>query len=313
MDHSYFRMNRLVAVTAVLLLYPGASFAGEETEALQVVTTTQDLAAIAKAVGGEQVRVQSLTPGTRDPHFAAAKPSMIRKVFRTDLLLVIGADMEIGWLPPLLQSARNAQVQPGNPGYLDLSRVVPLLGKISGPVSRAMGDVHAKGNPHYWLDPRNGVRMAQAIATRLGELDPINRDEYQRRFKGFAHTMDNKLPAWRAALAPLKGKSVIAYHKSFIYLADAFGFRIVGEVEPKPGIAPSAASLSALVARIQSDDTGLLIMEPYYERRSARYLSEQTGIRVAVLPQSVGAQPDINSYFDLFDAIVVALNSAGGE
>ncbi|MDX2424707.1 MAG: metal ABC transporter substrate-binding protein [Cycloclasticus sp.] len=281
--------------------------------ALQVVTTTQDLAAIAQAVGGEQVDVQSLTKGTRDPHFAAAKPSMIRQVFGADVLLVIGADMEIGWLPPLLQAARNSRVQPGNPGYLDLSSVVPLLGKITGPASRAMGDVHAKGNPHYWLDPRNGVRMAQAIATRLGELDPVHKDDYQQRYKIFAQTMDNKLPAWRAGLAQLMGAPVIAYHKSFVYLADVFGFRIVDEVEPIPGIAPSAASLSALITHIQNDDIGLLIMEPYYERRSARYLNEQTGIHVAVLPQSVGAQPDINSYFDLFDAIVATLNNAGGK
>jgi zinc/manganese transport system substrate-binding protein len=280
---------------------------------LQVVTTTQDLAAIAEAMGSEQVKVQSLTQGTRDPHFATAKPSMIRKVFRADLLLVIGADMEIGWLPPLLQSARNAQVQPGNPGYLDLSGVVPLLNKISGPVSRAMGDVHAKGNPHYWLDPRNGVRMAQAIATRLGELDPSHKDDYQRRFKVFAQTMDNKLPAWHAELAQLKGKPVIAYHKSFTYLADAFGFRIIDEVEPKPGISPSAATLSALVARIKAEHIELLIMEPYYERRSTSYLNEQTGIRVAVLPQSVGSQPDIRTYFDLFDAIVVALKNTGAK
>lgn len=279
--------------------------------ALRVVTTTQDLAAIAEAMGGEQVAVQSLTLGSRDPHFAAAKPSMIRKVFRADLLLVIGADMEIGWLPPLLQSARNARVQPGAAGYLDLSNVVPLLGKSSGPLSRAMGDVHAKGNPHYWLDPRNGIRMAQAIATRLAELDAAHKDQFQQRFDAFKQTMENNLQTWHTALAHLKGKPFIAYHTSFVYLADVFGFRIVDEVEPKPGIAPSAVSLSALVARIQNDDIGFLIMEPYYERRSARYLTERTGIRVAVLPQSVGAQPDINAYCDLFDAIVAALNDAG--
>ena len=280
---------------------------------LRIVTTTQDLAAFAEAVGGERVKVQSLTQGTREPHFAAAKPSMIRKVVRADLLLVIGADMEIGWLPPLLQSARNARVQPGNPGYLDLSNSIALLGKSSGPVTRAMGDVHAKGNPHYWLDPANGIRMAQAIAARLGELDPSHKDEYQKRFNTFAQTMDKKLQSWQASLAHLKHKPFIAYHTSFIYLADAFGFLIVDEVEPKPGIAPSAASLSALVSRIDNDEIGLLIIEPYYERRSSRYLNEKTGIRVVVLPQSVGARPDINSYIDLFDAIVAALNDTGGK
>ena len=160
---------------------------------LRIVTTTQDLAAFAEAVGGERVEVQSLTQGTRDPHFAAAKPSMIRRVFRADLLLVIGADMEIGWLPPLLQSARNARVRPGNPGYLDLSNSIALLGKSSGPVTRAMGDVHAKGNPHYWLDPANGIRMARAIAARLGELDPAPKDGYQQRINTFAQTLEEKL------------------------------------------------------------------------------------------------------------------------
>jgi zinc/manganese transport system substrate-binding protein len=281
--------------------------------ALQVVTTTQDLAAIAAAVGGEQVKVQSLTKGTRDPHFASAKPSMIRKVFHADLLLVIGADMEIGWLPPLLQSARNAQVRPGKLGYLDLSSVIPLLGKLGGPVSRAMGDVHAGGNPHYWLHPRNGVRIAQAIADRLSELDPQHKADYQQRLQTFMRTMDSKLPVWRSDLAQLNGKAVIAYHRSFIYLADAFGFNIVDEVEPRPGIAPSAASLAALIKHINTEQIRLLIMEPYYERRSARYLNEQTGLRVAVLPQSVGARPDITSYFDLFDAIVAELNKAGDK
>lgn len=300
-------MNNYKILFGLLLL----SISLTSQAALKVVTSTQDLAAIAEAVGGEQVQVQSLTPGTRDPHFAAAKPSMIRKVFDADMLLVLGAELEVGWLPPLLQSARNERVLPGNPGYLDLSGVVPLLGKVSGPVSRAMGDVHAAGNPHYWLDPRNGVRMAQAIAARLGELDPAHKDDYQQRFRDFSQTMDSKLPAWRAALTQLKGTPVIAYHKSFIYLAEAFEFRIADEVEPKPGIAPSAASLSALVARIKNEHIALLIMEPYYERRSASYLSEETGIRVAILPQSVGAQPEIHSYFDLFDAIVAALNKAG--
>ncbi len=300
-------MNRShnIALALLLLTVSVTSHA-----ALQIVTTTQDLATVAEAVGGDHVEVQSLTPGTSDPHFAVAKPSMIRKVFRADLLLVIGADMEIGWLPPLLQSARNARVRPGNAGYLDLAGAVPILGKLDGPVSRAMGDVHAKGNPHYWLDPRNGARMAQAIAARLAELDPDHAADYQRRYRDFAQTLERKLVSWRTQLAHLQNKPVIAYHTSFVYLADAFDFRIVDEVEPKPGIAPSAASLSALLTRIKSDDIGVLIMEPYYERRSARYLNEQTGIRVAVLPQSVGARKDINNYFDLFDAIVTAFNDA---
>jgi len=176
---------------------------GSASAALRVETTTQDLAAIAKAVGGEHIEVHNLTPGGRDSHFAVAKPSMIRQVYQADLLLVIGADMEIGWLPPLLQSARNNRVQPGNPGYLDLSESVPLLGKIPGPVSRTMGDIHAKGNPHYWLDPRNGVRMAKVIAERLGQLDPEHTVDYQKNFGVFEKTINEKLVDWRKALPHL--------------------------------------------------------------------------------------------------------------
>jgi len=278
---------------------------------LRIETTTQDLAAIAKAVGGERIDVHSLTLGTRDPHFAVAKPSMIRRVFRADLLLVIGADMEVGWLPPLLQSARNSRVLPGNPGYLDLSLVVPLLGKTTGPVDRSMGDVHAKGNPHYWLDPRNGIHIAKAIAKRLVQLDPEHANAYQNNLNAFENEVNRKLPQWQKALTHLKGKPVIAYHNSLVYLANTFGFHIVDEVEPKPGIAPSAATLGNLISRIKKENIKLLLIEPYYEHRSADYLKQQTDIQIAVIPQSVGAQPGIKTYIELFDNIVKILSSLG--
>lgn len=280
---------------------------GQAHAVLRVETTTQDLAAIAKAIGGQHVDVHSLTPGTRDPHFAVAKPSMIMRVYRADLLLVIGSDMEVGWLPSLLQSSRNNRVQPGNLGYLDLSTSVPLLGKVKGPITRAMGDVHAKGNPHYWLDPRNGIRMAKMIAKHLGQLDQKNTTDYQENFKIFEKAVNIKITEWRKTLQHLKNKPVIAYHNSFVYLADAFGFNIVDEVEPKPGIAPSASSLSDLISHIKKEQISLLIIEPYYERRSSRYLNEQTGIKVAIVPQSVGAQSNIQTYIELFDNIVKTL------
>jgi len=274
---------------------------------LQVVTTTQDLAAITKAVSGKHAEVQSLTPGTRDPHFAQAKPSMIRKVYNADLLLLIGADMEVGWLPALLKSSRNSQVLPGNAGYLDLSATVTLMDKPVGPVTRDMGDVHTQGNPHYWLDPDNGRIMARAIAERLATLDPGHADAYQRNLVAFEQHLEDKMREWQAALAPLKGAKVIAYHTSLIYLAKAFGFEIVGKVEPKPGIAPSAAHLNRLIKRIEDDQVKLLIMEPYYEQRSAKFLQDKTGIRIGIVPQSVGAKPGIDDYIQLFDGIVSAL------
>ncbi len=304
-------MKTLFNTIIYFILFTTISYPVHAT--LKVETTTQDLAAIARAVGGQHIDVHSLTLGSRDPHFAVAKPSMIRRVYRADLLLVIGADMEIGWLPPLLQSARNSRVQPGEPGYLDLSLTIPLLGKLQGTVSRAMGDVHAKGNPHYWLDPRNGVRMAKAIAQRLIQLDPEHTSDYQANANHFEKNINTKLIGWRKTLRHLNDKPVIAYHASFVYLADVFGFKIVDEVEPKPGIAPSAASLSKLIGRLKNEQINLLIMEPYYERQSSRYLSTETGIEVAVLPQSVGAEEDITTYVELFNRIVKILKNSGAK
>lgn len=279
--------------------------------ALKVVTTTQDLAAIAVAVGGRHVAVESLTSGQTDPHFADAKPSMIRRVRDAELLLAVGAELEAGWLPAVLAAARNARVLPGASGHLDLSTSVTLRDKIAGPVTRAMGHVHAQGNPHYWLDPENGLRMAAAIARRLAELDPPNAADYRAGHEQFAQMLSARVVEWKQALAGLRDRPVIAYHASFVYLAHAFGFRIVAEVEPKPGIAPSPSHLQALVARIRSERIPLLIVEPFYERRSAAYLAEQTGIKVVFLPHSVGAQAAIRSYPDLFDAIVASIRSSG--
>jgi ABC-type Zn uptake system ZnuABC Zn-binding protein ZnuA len=282
------------------------------TAALKVVATTQTLAALAAAVGGEHVEAKSLTPGEADPHFAEAKPSMIRAAHDAELLLAVGAELEIGWLPAVLAAARNPRILPGAAGHLDLSTGLTLLDKPAGPVTRAMGDVHAQGNPHYWLDPENGLRIAAAIERRLAALDPQHAADYRANLGAFERLLKERLTRWRAALAPLQGRPVIAYHKSFVYLARAFGFRIVAEVEPKPGIPPSPSHLQALIERIRADGIRLLIMEPFYERRSAAYLAEQTGIQLALLPHSVGAHAGIKTYFDLFDAIVAAIRASGG-
>ena len=197
--HALFRLLLATALFAPL----GAH------AALKIVTTTQDLAALAAAVGGAQVEARSLTPGEADPHFAEAKPSMIRAAHDADLLLAVGAELEIGWLPAVLATARNARVLPGAPGHLDLSTGMSLLDKPTGPVTRAMGDVHAQGNPHYWLDPENGLKIAQAIAQRLVELDPKHAADYRANLAGFERVLKERLARWRTELAPLRGKPVI--------------------------------------------------------------------------------------------------------
>ena len=276
---------------------------------LKIATAETNLAAIARAIGGKLVDAESLTPGPTDPHFMEARPSMIRRVASADLMLVIGAELEIGWIGPVLQTARNGKVLPGAPGYLDLSSVVPLLDRSSGPANRALGDVHPLGNPHYLLDPENGILVAQAIADRCKQLDPKNADEYGKNLARFTQELRAKIPGWKKALEPLKGKPVMAYHTSFRYLAQFFRVSIVAFIEPLPGIPPSAAHVETLMRRIRDEKISLLLMEEFYERRSANFLTAQTGIQVVMLPHAVASEPQIKTYVDLFDTIVQRLST----
>ncbi len=278
---------------------------------VRVVTTTTDSASIVQAVGGSEVVVESLTRGSSDPHFAQAKPSMIRQAYDADLLVLIGADLEIGWLPAVLQSARNPDILPGQPGHLDLSTFVRRLEMPTGPVTRAMGHVHAKGNPHFWLDPRNGVVIVRAIASRLAAIDPEHAETYKANAKAFAATIDERMAAWREAMAPLAGRKVVTKHKSLVYLADAFGFSVVTEIEPMPGVEPSAAQLKSLVATIESENVAAILVEPLYDLRPAEFLSQETGVPLAVVPQSVGALDGVDDYVGLFERIVAEIRKAG--
>jgi zinc/manganese transport system substrate-binding protein len=302
-----FTLRRAASALAAAALVAGASAARAE---LNVVTTTADLAAITRTIGGNAVKADSLTSGASDAHFAVPKPSMIRRVRDADLLIAIGAELEIGWLPPVLTSAANPRINQGQPGHLDLSGFVALL-QESGPVSRAQGDVHKSGNPHYMLDPRNGIVVARAIAARLTQLDPAHTGTYRRNLADFETAFPSKWAQWQAGFAPLRGKSVVTYHKSMSYLARAFGFYVVGEVEPLPGISPTISHLERLAETIKHNNVRLLLMESFYERRSAEFLGGKTGIKIAVIPHSVEFEAGMKSYFDLFDAILKAIRATG--
>lgn len=278
--------------------------------AVNVVATTQDIASIAESVGSNYVNVTSLTKGSRDPHYATAKPSMIKTVSKADLLIAIGAELEIGWLPALIQSGRNTNVTPGNQGFLDLSTAVNIKGRPTGQVTRDMGDVHAMGNPHYWLDPENGILMAKAIANRLSEIDSQHKDTYQQNAVDFENKIQEGLIIWNKELSFLRNKPIVTYHTSMLYLAETFGFNIVDNIEPKPGISPSASHLNELINTIKQKNVPLILMEPYYEKRSAELLKRKTGINIAVIPQSVGAQSNVTNYFELFDEITKAIKGS---
>ena len=293
-------------IISVLLL--GVATARAE---LKVVASLPDFGAIAEAIGGKAVDVTTIARGSEDPHFVDARPSFVRVLNKADLLIEGGADLEAGWLPTLVTAARNAKIQGTGKGHLVLSRFVKLIDVPTAPVDRSMGDVHPTGNPHYWLDPRNGKIIAEKIAATLSELDPKNAETYSKNLAAFAQKLDAKWPEWQKKLEPLRGAKVITYHKSYEYLAAAFGLEVIAQLEPKPGIEPSATHIAQLVTRAKEAGVKFVIIEPYRPRRSAEQVADAVGARMVVLPDKTGSTPDAKDYFALFDAIVSRLTEAG--
>jgi len=280
---------------------------------LRVVTSLQDFASIAQAVGGERVETLSLAKGYQDPHFVDPKPSFVLQLSRADLLIVAGLDLEAGYLPPLLEQSRNRSVQPGGRGYLDASAGCEILGRPQGQVTRALGDVHPYGNPHYWTDPENGRRIARAIAARLGALDPPGRATYERNLAAFEARLARKQQEWAARMAPHRGVAVITYHDSWPNFAKRFGLRVVDHVEPKPGIPPTPSHTLAIINRMRSEKIRVILVEPYIDRKTPEYIAGKAGAKVVTLYPSVGGTAAVTDYFALFDtnlgAILAALAS----
>jgi len=267
----------------------------------RVVSTIPDLGAIAAEVGGDLVTVTSLVRPTQDPHTLDARPSFVLDLNRADLLLVVGMELEAGWLPPLQVSARNPRVQKGGDGYLDCSTLIPPLDVQTA--DRSKGDVHPGGNPHYWFDPRNGVRLARGIAERLAALDPGHAADYRARADAFVSRLEGRMAEWQARLAPRKGTRVVVYHRSWTYLLDWAGFIEAGELEPKPGIPPSPDHVAGLVTRVQQQGIRYVLQESYYPTNLSKLLAEKTGARLKVLPTMVGAVRT-NTYEGLIETLV---------
>ncbi len=259
---------------------------------LRVVTSTTDLADIAAAVGGSKARVRHISEGYQDPHFTEAKPSFVLQLRNADVFAFVGLDLEIGWMPLLLQGARNPKVQAGGSGHLDVSQAIDVLDRATQRVDRSRGDVHAAGNPHYWLDPANGRRIAQLFSRRFSALDPANAAEYDRNAKAFEARLNAAERDWQHNLADIRGKPVVAYHTSWKYLAEYTGMNIVGFMEPKPGVPPSPSHLAGLILQIKRTGAKAIIMEPFYSRRDADFVASKTEAKVVILPPSVDALRD---------------------
>jgi zinc/manganese transport system substrate-binding protein len=277
----------------------GARSASRIAPALKVVTSTTDLYDIARAVGGPRITVVHISEGYQDPHFVDAKPSFILQLRNADVFAFVGLDLEIGWMNLLLDGARNPRIRMGAPGYLDVSQVISVLDVARGNIDRSQGDVHPRGNPHYWLDPENGRRIARLFRDKFVELDPAGRAQYDRGFAEFTARLNAAERSWAPLIARIKGKPVVAYHTSWRYLADYTGMNIVGFMEPKPGVPPSPSHLLGLVRTMRQTGAKLIIMEPFYDRRTVDVVAKQTGATVLVLPPSVGGVKGLNDYVQL--------------
>ncbi len=293
-------MNRYIATLAGLtvVLALGAS---DAYAAVKVVTSTEDLAAIVKEVGGDKVSVEALAKGYQDPHFVEAKPSFILKLHAADLLVAVGRELEIGWLPPLITQSRNTKIQPGSAGYLDASLTAKILDIPTGQITRAMGDVHPQGNPHFWLDPDNGRRVAQALQQKLTELSAGDASYFAQRYADFDRRVTEGEKRWKAALAPYKGTKIVTYHRSWPNFADAFGLDVIGYVEPKPGIPPSTQHTIELIAEMKRQQVKIILVEPYFDLKTPQSIGRETGADVLMMPPSVGGVPEASDYMKLFD------------
>ncbi len=275
---------------------------------LQVVATIPDLASLAESVGGEWVEVKSLARGSQDPHYLEPKPSYAVLLNRADLLIQVGLELEAGWLPVLLTQARNPKIQPGQPGWLNASEGISILEIPTGKIDRSMGDIHPSGNPHYWMRPQNGLIIASHIARRLSELDPAHAADFQKNYSELEWRLKEKIAAWEGQLSAFKSKKIITHHKSFSYFVDWANLTVAGLIEPKPGIPPSPGHILALIKLIQSENIPLIITENYYEPKPARELAAKTGAKYLILPTSVGGDPSVRSYEELFEVLIQKLS-----
>jgi ABC-type Zn uptake system ZnuABC Zn-binding protein ZnuA len=293
-------MSKRLFASAVLLLTAAAGIT-QAASKLNVMTATQDLASLAREVGGDLINADSIAMGYQDPHFVEPKPSFLLKLQKADLLVVVGLQLEIGWLPPLITQSRNSKIQVGAPGYLDMSQSCQILEIPTGQVTRAMGDVHPLGNPHYWLDPDNGRRIAKTLAAKLSEMQPANAAAFAQRYADFDKRLAAAEKGWEAKMAPYRGRKVVTYHRSWPNFCDHFGLVVVDYVEPKPGIPPSPVHTLEVINTMKREGIKLILVEPYFDLRAPNKIAQDVGGQVAVLLPSVGGVKQVTDYFQLFD------------
>jgi len=296
---------RRVGLVVGLLLTPSLAIAGR----LDVFACEPEWAALTKEVGGDLVDVYQASTGLQDPHRIEARPSLIARMRGADLVVCTGAELEIGWLPVLLQTAGNRRVLPGTPGYLAAADHVSRL-EIPNEIDRAAGDVHPSGNPHVHLDARNILRVASVLSERLAALDPSNAETFVLRGQAFAERWQAAIERWQALAAPLRGMRLVAYHKDLVYLSAWLGLVEAAYIEPKPGLPPTTAHLADLVARIAADPVAVITRLGYQDPKPAEWLASRTGVPLLTLPYTVGGTRTATDLFTLFDETITSLLGA---
>jgi ABC-type Zn uptake system ZnuABC Zn-binding protein ZnuA len=272
---------------------------------LNVVATTSTLASLVEIVAGEYAQVDSICNGNQDPHHMQARPKYVMMARGADLWVRTGMELEIGWEMPVIDGSRNRKIRPGQPGHLDASEQIRKLEiPDAGMLSRAMGDVHAQGNPHYLIDPENAKIVAVVIAERLGELDPEHAEIYASNAAAFGQEIDRRMIGWKAQMEPFNGQSIVTYHKSWIYFTERFGIDIAIELEPKPGVPPSPSHLTQVEEVVRAKQIGIILQEPWYSTKAARRVADKTGARIVVAPTATGSDPETSDYFGLIDLII---------
>lgn len=289
------------------LLLAGCALAAHAE--LRVFATVPEWGALARELGAGRVMVYTATHAQQDPHRIEARPSLLAQARRADLLVAAGADLEVGWLPLVLRDSGNAAIQPGRPGYFEAATQVRLL-DVPVVLDRAHGDVHAAGNPHLHLDPRNVLIVGEALARRLGELDPAGAAAYQAAFRDFSGRWQAAIGRWEKQGAALRGVPVIVHHASFVYLSHWLGLREVGMLEPKPGIEPSSGHLTALLARQQGQPARMVLRAAYNSDTASQWLAARSGLPAVLLPYTVGGSPAAGDLFGLFDDTLLRLLQA---
>jgi zinc/manganese transport system substrate-binding protein len=299
-------MRRWIVILAACMV-----LAAPARAALSVLACEPEWASLAQELAGDRAKVVSATTARQDPHRIEARPALLAQARRADLLVCTGADLEVGWLPLLQRESGNAGIQPGQPGFFEAARFVELLDRPAF-VDRSMGDVHAAGNPHIHLDPRNLLKVAEALAARLSALDAANAAHYAARQRAFAARMAAAVARWEREAASLRETRVLAHHRNWSYLAAWLGLRVAADLEPKPGIEPSAAYLAQLVDRLKAQPAKMVLRTPYQPPRASEWIAERTGIRAVELPFTVGGSARATDLFSLFDDILARLKEAAG-